>query len=184
MINSPRGIFIEPPLTMEKVLPVALARIPHADVFSDNPWPLLFKELDARFPGSKFILSVRDYGSWIRSMIGHFGNKPNDLLQWIYGVPYPDGHADRCIEVFAAHNAAVRQYFRDRPGSLLEIDLEREASWEPLCRFLDCPIPSLPFPHVNSAADRERRRKNVFRNVKNWLADQTAILLRSRPRAR
>jgi len=180
VINSPRGVFIDPPLTMEKVLPVALARVPHADVFSDNPWPLLYKELDRRFPNSKFILSVRDPGTWIKSMLGHFADKPNDLLQWIYGVPYPEGNAARCTEVFAAHNQAVRNHFRDRPDALLEIDLEVDAGWEPLCRFLDCPLHRTPFPHVNTAADRERRRKSVLRNMKNWLANETATLLRRR----
>jgi hypothetical protein len=43
------------------------------DAFQDNPWPLFYKELDREFPGSKFVLTVRDEVSWIKSQVSHFG---------------------------------------------------------------------------------------------------------------
>ncbi|MBI1357416.1 MAG: hypothetical protein GC160_24005 [Acidobacteria bacterium] len=30
------------------------------DAFQDNPWPILYRELDQAFPSAKFILTVRD----------------------------------------------------------------------------------------------------------------------------
>lgn len=40
--------------------------------------------------------------------------------------------------------------------------------WEPLCRFLNLPIPNVPFPHANSRDDMQlmfdtmRRRRNMM----------------------
>ena len=41
----------------EKVHEMAYAMVPEYDAFEDNPWPILYRELDERFPGSKFILT-------------------------------------------------------------------------------------------------------------------------------
>src|SRR6056297_1638044 len=42
------------------------------DGFQDWPWPLLYKELDQRFPGSKFILTTRKNSeAWFRSLKKH-----------------------------------------------------------------------------------------------------------------
>ena len=99
-INHPKGVAIEPPLTKEKILPIALAQAVEADAFSDNPWPLLIRELDTEFPGAKFILTQRDPDRWLASMVRHFGDTPNDVTQWIYGVPFPKGNEVRCLHVY------------------------------------------------------------------------------------
>ena len=39
------------------------------DACQDNPWPILFRELDEHYPGSKFILIERDPDKWLRSAI-------------------------------------------------------------------------------------------------------------------
>ena len=39
------------------------------EAFTDNPIPFLYQRLDARFPGSKFILTTRDLDDWLRSMV-------------------------------------------------------------------------------------------------------------------
>ncbi len=30
------------------------------DAFQDNPWPIIYKGLDVKYPDSKFILMLRD----------------------------------------------------------------------------------------------------------------------------
>ena len=57
------------------------------------------------------------------------------------------------------HNAEVVEYFKDRPDDLLVMDITKEDPWPRLCAFLGEPVPSVPFPHSNSAADRGIRRK-------------------------
>lgn len=47
--------------------------------------------------------------------------------------------------VHKEHHAMVRS--RVPPAQLL--DLKLQDGWEPLCQFLDVPVPDVPFPHVN-----------------------------------
>jgi hypothetical protein len=149
-----------------------LARAREFDAVQDMPWPLIFRELDAGFPGARFVLTVRDTAGWLRSICGHFGKNPAVLQQLTYGddAPFPVGHEARYAAVYEAHNAAVRAHFRRRPGDLLELDLGRGgAAWEPLCRFLGEPVPAADFPAANSARSRmslvNRLRKNIRRMV-------------------
>jgi Sulfotransferase domain len=165
-INHPKGIAITPPLTKEKVLSIALARAREADAFSDNPWPLLYQELDAAFPGSKFVLTHRDPDRWLESMVRHFGDTPSDVMVWIYGTPYPKGNEARCVQVYAAHNDGVRAYFAGRPNDLLDVDFESGDGWLELCAFLDRPVPPAAFPHDNSGEERERKRTGLWRRMK------------------
>ena len=46
----------------------AMALVDQFDAFQDNPWPLLYRELDTRCPESKFILTTRDADRWITSV--------------------------------------------------------------------------------------------------------------------
>lgn len=38
--------------------------------------------------------------------------------------------------------------------------------WEPLCKFLEVPVPDVPFPHTNSTADIKREFDAV--NMAGW----------------
>ena len=62
------------------------------DAFRDNPWYLLYAELDRRFPKSRFILTTRDENSWVRSALRYFGNSESAFRWWIYGQGSPVGH--------------------------------------------------------------------------------------------
>ena len=53
------------------------------------------------------------------------------------------------IEGFKAHNEKVKTTI---PADKLLV-FEVKQGWEPLCKFLDCPIPEdTPFPHTNDTA--------------------------------
>lgn len=133
------------------------------DAVEDMPWPLLFRELDSAFPGSKFILTVRDTERWYTSIANHFGSNPNHVEQLTYGedAPHPVGHEERYKSVYEAHNEAVRTYFADRPGDLLEFWLERGDGWPELAGFLGVKDhPDGPFVHTNS---RSQRRSLYYR---------------------
>jgi len=169
-INHPKGVAIAPPVTNAKVLAVALPRATQADAFNDNPWPLLFRELDQAFPDAKFILTHRAPARWLASVVRHFGDNPGDMARWIYGVDQPKGNEARYLEVYAAHNDAVRDHFAARPGKLLEIDFEQGAAWTEICAFLGQPIPAIPFPHDNPAAKREQRQRAPWRRLKAALS--------------
>lgn len=146
-----------------------LALVREYDAVEDMPWPLLFRELDAAFPGSKFILTLRDTDRWYKSIARHFGSSPHHIQQLTYGAdaPAPVGHEARYREVYEAHNAAVRQYFADRPADLLVMQLENGDGWEKLGAFLGVPVPQGPFIRTNTAGQRsslvQRIRKKLYR---------------------
>lgn len=55
------------------------------------------------------------------------------------------------------HNSWVK---RNVPPEKLLI-MELGEGWEPLCRFLDMPVPNEPFPHVNDAKALQRAALEV-----------------------
>jgi hypothetical protein len=122
------------------------------DAFENHPWPNLFREMDARYPGSKFILTLRDEESWIKSVVNHFGFVPDIMQKYTYGVGFPAGYEDLYLARYRQHNADVRAHFKDRPGDLLELNLIEDPSWDALCRFLDKPVPEKPFPYENKGS--------------------------------
>jgi len=117
------------------------------DAVQDNPWPLLFRDLDRTFPGSRFILTVRDTDEWWVSLVRHFGGKSTEMRTWIYGVGDPMGHESLYKERYEAHNAAVIEYFADRPDDLLVFAITNGEGWDRLCPFLGEPTLDELFPH-------------------------------------
>jgi hypothetical protein len=150
------------------------------DAFQDNPWPLVYPRMDARHPGSKFILTVRDPDKWFESAAEHFGVQETPMRQFIYGVGHPRDNKEIYIERFKRHNDEVLEYFSNRPNDLLVIDLSKDGAWPKLCSFLGEAVPQLPFPHANRRVDRERRnRKGLFERVKGRI--ERTLGLRKRP---
>jgi hypothetical protein len=134
------------------------------DGITDTPIVPIYPQLDAEYPGSKFILTVRDIDAWISSCARHWGSSPvvappnTQTPMWQQYAAYVNStvfgcvgfHADRFRYVYKEHLKGVRDYFRDRPEDLLEVDLTNEPSWHSLCSFLGKEVPAEPFPHVNA----------------------------------
>jgi hypothetical protein len=124
------------------------------DALEDTPWFVMYQYLDEKYPGSKFILTIRDSQSWLRSQERRWGKdgEAYPLHAWIYGHASTYGHEDEYIAKFEQHIQDVVAYFQDRPKDLLILDLTKEAevAWLRICRFLDIDtVPSTPFPHQN-----------------------------------
>ena len=146
-VTGPNGV--SDPHIAKNVYAMAFDIIERFDAFQDNPWPILYPELDRRCPGSKFVLTIRSSESWMRSMVGHFGSQTTPMRQWIYGVGCPAGSEAIYIERYESHNRDVLEYFKERPNDLLVMRLAAGDGWEKLCPFLGKPMPKLPFPHEN-----------------------------------
>jgi Sulfotransferase domain len=129
------------------------------DAFQDNPWPILYKELDQEFPGSKFILTLRPSGDWMRSVLNHFDEKETPMRKWIYGVGCPRGNENVYITRYERHNREALEYFKDRSEQLLVLDITAGEGWEKLCPFLGKAVPAIRFPCANTASEREKLRK-------------------------
>ena len=148
------------------------------DAAQDMPWPIFFRELDAAFPGSKFILTVREAQSWFSSIEGHFGANPDEMQAFVYGrdAAAPAGNKARYLEVRARHERDVRAWFADRAGDLLVMDLEQGDGWPELCAFLGAEVPAAPFPAKNRSGDRKtisfRMRRKLGRLFGRYLAPE------------
>ena len=155
----------------QEVLRRAFAELDQYDAFQDNPWPLLYRELDERCPGSKFILTLRPMEEWIASLTEHFGKEDTAMRTWIYGVGHPAGNEGVFVERHEAHIAEVKEYFRNRPDDLLVLRLTEGEGWAPLSAFLRKPVPPLPFPHANprEVRARPRTKERVRRRLRRVL---------------
>jgi len=135
--------------SLDSIRKKADLKLPLFDAFQDNPWCLLYKELDSRFPDSKFILTVRPTDKWITSMVNHFGYKQNSIENLIYGATSPMGNEDLYIEIYERHNKEVLDYFKNRPEDLLVLQTGIDFSWSKICPFLNKNIPDEDFPRLN-----------------------------------
>lgn len=137
------------------------------DLFEDWPWPLIYRELDQMFPGSKFILTVRKNPKvWLESLKKHsMRTHPfKHSRKLAYGYNYPHKRAKEYIDFYMQHNSAVRKYFEGRDTDFLEICWENGDNFEKLCRFLDKDIPNIPLPHANKASDNKPKKRRYFIN--------------------
>ena len=123
-------------------------------VLSDIPVSCRYRELDAMFPGSKFILTTRKLEGWLDNR----SRKPADQRPpslWIqetrlrtYGVISFD--RERYTQRHREFHEGVDAYFADRPQDLLVLRVVEGEGWEKLCPFLGIPIPDQPFPVVRN----------------------------------
>ncbi|MFP4004907.1 MAG: sulfotransferase family protein [Alphaproteobacteria bacterium] len=172
-INRPGRPWVEPPVTREKLAALALPRCGEYDAFEDFPWMALYREADEAFPGSKFILTVRDPDAWQGSVKRHFPEINVAPLLFLCGTDGPTAAHSRFLEAYHAHNEAVRNYFRGREEDLLVWDVDR-ADWPGLCDFLGRRRPLLrSYPHANRAAMREWRHTLKTRGM--WAALRRAV---------
>jgi len=130
-----------------------LAWVEKYDSFEDWPWPLVFREIDRKFPDTKFILTRRkNAGTWYRSLCKHAERTgPTRFRKYIYGHEMPHRHERDHIDFYERHLAAVRSFFHRRPGKLLEVCWEEGDGWNELSGFLGLEKPADPFPHANKA---------------------------------
>ena len=124
-----------------------------------------FKNLDLRFPDSKFILTIRALHSWLQSAQRAIETlyplsrlKEGDefyncmIRNWSQRYGALNYDEDKLIEKYYQHHADVIAHFKGRMDQLLIIDLTAQNNhWKPLCTFLNKDIPTQDFPHVTEA---------------------------------
>ncbi|MCI0413759.1 hypothetical protein L0222_13280 [bacterium] len=129
----------------------------------DTPVVPFYPQLDQEFPGSKFILTIREIDSWIESMRHHlsfvsrWSNGSLPFFAFIDACVYGtlQFHEGRLRYVYERHLGNVTDYFSDRPSDLLILNICGGEGWEKLCPFLGLPAPSKRFPKLN----RSRRNQ-------------------------
>lgn len=117
------------------------------DAFEDLPFTVLYKVLDAAYPGSRFILTIRRDERWIRSMVSYNGVWPDASRRFLMGYGAPGGFEAEHLDWYRRHKADVISHFAGRPDQLLIVDWESGDGWPQLAGFLGCAVPDQPFPH-------------------------------------
>lgn len=132
----------------------------------DFPSCLFYRELAEAYPEAKVILTVRDPEAWFKSTQATIfdddnrrklkliaeakGNPGHTRMASKIVVGHFDGdihNRERLIRAFEEHNAAVREAILSERLLVYEVS----QGWEPLCAFLDVPVPDEPMPNENSS---------------------------------
>ena len=120
-------------------------------------WPAasFWPELARAFPDALVLLSLRDPESWwqsahdtIFSATRGASDEWRAMMEELVAARFTGALDDRaaCIAAFERHNAAVRQGV---PRSRL-LEWRAADGWAPICSALGVPVPSEPFPRVNT----------------------------------
>ena len=143
----------------------------------DWPGGYFYKELMEAYPEAKILLSVRDPETWecsMRQTVWAIRNGESmirllssaqahvnpqwqaflnmiDRLVWQGRGTFADGHErpEQLIAGMNRHNEEVKAAVP--PERLLVWSVTE--GWEPLCEFLQVPVPDAPFPHVNDSKE-------------------------------
>jgi Sulfotransferase domain len=178
------------------------------EVFAGFPatvdWPgsFFYKELAEFYPDAKVLLSVRDAEAWERSMRqtiwGMFYGEMliRDLSTARCRVdPKWRGYIDMMIEMWeksglisdgsATTSESMRTAMERFNQEVQEtIPAERllvwsvSDGWEPLCEFLELPVPETPFPHLNdSKVFAERIVDGALLSISEWRSREGSEVL-------
>lgn len=152
----------------------------------DFPGSLYYKELMEQYPDAKVILTVRSAESWYKSTFSTiysfnpgrltklkliatapFVKRSRNLIrivkmnqQTIWKTLFHGRFEDKsyAINIFNQHIEEVKLHV---PADKLLIFEAREG-WEPLCKFLGCPVPAASYPGSNSSEDFHKMTKNFL----------------------
>ena len=126
-----------------------------------QPSAAYWRDLIDVYPDAKVLLTYRSPESWWKSF-------SNTIVPSVLNGTDPDAFSvainrdvfggclddrDNAIAVYEANVAAVRETV---PAERLLVHSLGDG-WEPLCEFLDRPIPDQPYPSGNTTADYKKK---------------------------
>jgi len=114
-------------------------------IFKDRPWNTgCYKELNERYPNSKFILTIRDQEEWwtsvqnwlsLKAVWGKEFNKEKKIKELDAKIRMYNSHficrtlnKDCYIKYYNAYNNAVIEYFKDK-SNLYILELHKDFNW-------------------------------------------------------
>jgi hypothetical protein len=154
---------------------------------ADLPAIIFIEEFLENYPNAKVVLVRRPIESWYRSFnegiilpvwnpilnllawvdtsfIGRLGSTSARWTSYWMRASSREEMQNNAKLIYEEHYALVE---RVTPASRL-LKYSLQDGWEPLCKFLDRPVPTTPFPHVNEAAAlREKMSLIVKRGIRN-----------------
>lgn len=140
----------------------------------DYPVVGFYEDIMKAFPDAKVILTVRDADSWYESTLETIYYDGAAIPGWVQKISPFNGlnrmidsttwnrifdgrfeERDYAIEVYEAHIEKVKAIVP--PEKLLVFSVKE--GWQPLCDFLNVPVPDEPFPRAN----QRQMTKTMFR---------------------
>ncbi|WP_170970948.1 sulfotransferase family protein [Ilyomonas limi] len=151
----------------------------------DYPVARYYKQLMAYYPNAKIIHTIRDAESWYQSASQTiiWASKPSlgRILQLLLKLPFSPElrkqmpvlkHNGKLIELefgkdYKNKEEVIRRYNQHNEEVLKTVPEEKllifnsKEGWEPLCNFLNVPVPNTPFPKSNSRDEFVNRIKHI-----------------------
>jgi hypothetical protein len=170
----------------------------------DWPGSFFYKELIEAYPDAKVFLSVRDADAWERSMHDtiwglFYGDmlirdlsyartridpKWNGYIEMMREMWQQSGLIDRGAETTSESMRSAMERFNEEVQQNVPADRLLVWSvgdgWEPLCEFMELPVPDTPFPHLNDSKEfGERIVDGALLALQEWRAkDATPVATR------
>ena len=139
----------------------------NADAAADMPVPFFFEEILEAFPDCKVILTEREEDAWVKS----HANQLEVFYTAKYGLRFLGPLSPTLKKLFfvimsfidamyGSRNPRSTSVFKKRYRAHIDrvkstVPQEKllvykvTQGWKPLCEFLGCEIPKIPFPHEN-----------------------------------
>lgn len=145
--------------------PPRLSEVIESDGATDVIVAQGFRDLDRWFPGSGFILTLREMSTWLES--AEYQASLSDqapetdlgrvmgLRRLVYGVERFNREVYKSVHF--NHICNVLDHFQEDLDRLLVMDICAGHGWERLCPFLDEEIPTVPFPYLNQRSPGQRQ---------------------------
>ncbi|UJR80840.1 sulfotransferase family protein [Sandaracinus amylolyticus] len=161
------------------------ARFPlldHYDGMTDITTAPYFEDFDRLYPGSKFVLTVRDTPAWLQSCRNHWTGRSAyeaastsdpiaaeehrvhmEIRRFLRAAVYASYEFDeaRFERAHRRHVENVTRYFANRPNDLLVLDIAGGDGFEKLAPFLGVPVPEQPFPHKGKRLSERMAEKHA-----------------------
>ena len=127
-----------------------------------------YKQLDRRYQGSKFILTVRDIESWTKSCENYWRTRPPfdedtrprhathmNIRRFLRAAVYGSYNYsyDRFVSVYQDYVDSVLNYFKNRPNDLLVLNIIKGEGYEKLAPFMGVDMPDSSFPNIPNIKD-------------------------------
>ncbi len=135
--------------------PYTSLRIKNNNFALDLPVTMNYKKLDKKYPNSKFILTIRDFDPWLKSMRNHYRRHPASKRykqQLMFRLEFwgtVNFNKRLMTKKYYKHLEDVAQYFKGRKKDLLTINICNGEGWKKLYSYLNKKIPRKPFPKEN-----------------------------------
>ncbi|MEO8665394.1 MAG: sulfotransferase family protein [Ignavibacteria bacterium] len=151
----------------------------------DYPVARYYKQIMTFYPGIKVIQTIRDPESWFKSASDtiFWASKPTSwkIFKMIINLPFSP-EARRRLPILKnngkllynefgkdlKNKEAVIKRFNDHNEEVLKtvpkeqlLVFDPKSGWDPLCKFLNVPVPETPFPRSNTTEDFKRHVETI-----------------------